>query len=259
MVGFYARFILDFSHRSAPLLALKKGVPFHRDNERQDVFDALKQVLCEAPVLQAPDFGKDFVLVMDASNLAVPAVLHQRVDGELAPISYYSRLLSPAERKYSTREKECLRVIFGCAKCCVYLKHKEFELHCDNLALCWLLKRVKDVGRLGHWILRLAPFKFRVRHMRSMDNVVADALSCMFHGDCGETLEGKCASLIHSLPLVYSSLVFCYVFFNFFFFFINLLYLVWKILVGSVHALFFLDLMAKHVKLCQHFELSYAM
>ena len=25
---------------------------------------------------------------------------------------------------------------------------------CDNLALCWLLKRFKDVGRLGRWILQ---------------------------------------------------------------------------------------------------------
>jgi hypothetical protein len=61
------------------------------------------------------------------------------------------------------------------------------------------------VGHLGRWILRLAPFKFRVRHTCGVDNVVADALSRMFDGDCGETLEGKCASLIQSLPLIYSS------------------------------------------------------
>ena len=94
-------------------------------------------------------------------------------------------------------------MIFRCDKCRVYLEHKEFELHCDNLALCWLLKMVKFVGRLGRWILRLVPFKFRVRHTRGLDNVVADALSRMFDGDRGETLEGRCASLIQSLPLVY--------------------------------------------------------
>jgi len=42
MVGFYARFVPDFSRRAAPLHALKKkGVPFHRDDERKDAFDAL--------------------------------------------------------------------------------------------------------------------------------------------------------------------------------------------------------------------------
>jgi hypothetical protein len=89
MVGYYARFIQDFSRRAAPLHALKKkGVPFHWEDERQDAFDALKQALCEAPVLQPPDFSKDFVLVTDVSDLAVSAILHQRVHGELAPISY---------------------------------------------------------------------------------------------------------------------------------------------------------------------------
>ena len=93
------------------------------------------------------------LLVTDASDLAVSAVLHQRIDGELAPISCYSRLLTGAEKRYSTYERECLAVIFGCEKCRSYLEHKEFELQCDNLALCWLLKRVKDICQFGRWIL----------------------------------------------------------------------------------------------------------
>jgi hypothetical protein len=69
-----------------------------------------------------------------------------------------------------------------------------------------LLKRVKDVGRLGRWILRLSPFKFKVTHTRGSDNVVADALSRMFEGQHFECPELMCASMLDSLPLVYSSL-----------------------------------------------------
>jgi hypothetical protein len=156
-------------------------------------------------MLQPPDFSKEFVLVTDTSDVAISAVPHQRVQGDLAPISYYSRLLSPMER-CSTYERECLAILFGCEKCRIYLEHKEFYLHCDNLVLCWLLKRVKDVGRLGRWILRLVPFKFRVSHTRGVDNVVADALSRMFEGISEETPVARCASLMESLPLVYSSL-----------------------------------------------------
>jgi hypothetical protein len=121
----------------------------------------------------------------------------------LAP-SHTSRLLTDAEKKYSTYEKECLAIIFGCEKCRVYLKHSEFELHCNNLALCWLLKRVMDVGLLGQWILHLAPFKFKVKHTRGVENVVADMLSRMFEGGGGENPEVTCAALLESLPLVYS-------------------------------------------------------
>jgi hypothetical protein len=87
------------------------------------------------------------------------------------------------------------------------LEHKLSELQCDNLSLCWLLKRAKDVGRLGRWILRLAPFKFRGRHTRGTDNVVADALSRMFEGQVPETPERAYMGLLQSLPLVYSSLL----------------------------------------------------
>ena len=206
MVGFYARFIPGYSDVAAALHRLKKkGVPFVWAEEQQKAFDKLKRALCEAPVLQIPDFSWDFVLATDASDVAVSAVLQQKVNGSLVPISYHSKILSPAERGYSTYEKECLGVIFGCEKCRVYLEHKQFELQCDNLALCWLLKRVKGVGRLGRWILRLSPFKFKVTHTRGTD-VVADALSRMFEGHTPEDPEMICGMMINSLPLVYSSL-----------------------------------------------------
>jgi len=168
------------SQQAATLHALKrKDVPFVWEEEHQRAFDSLKKALCEAPALQIPDFARDFVLVTDASDLAISAVLHQTVNGALATISYYSRLLTATERKYSTQEKECLAVLFGCERCRSFLEHKEFELHCDNLVLCWLLRRVNDVGRLARWVLRLGSFKFRVKHTPGTDNVVADALSRM--------------------------------------------------------------------------------
>ena len=86
------------------------------------------------------------------------------------------------------------------------MEHKEFELHCDNLALCWLLKRVKEIGRLGRWIIRLAPFKFKVVHKKGSDNVVADALSCVFEGAVHQSPQMLCSAVLESLPLVYSSL-----------------------------------------------------
>jgi hypothetical protein len=106
----------------------------------QKAFETLKRALCETPVLQIPNFHKEFVLVT-----AVSTVFNHRVNGELAPILFYSRLLSSTERRYSTYE-EHLAILFGYERCRSYLKHKEFELHYDNLALCWLLRRVKDVG-----------------------------------------------------------------------------------------------------------------
>jgi len=87
MVGFYARFIPGYANVASVLHALKKkGVRFVWGAEHQAAFDRLKQALCEAPVLQVPDFREEFVLVTDASELAVSAVLNQRLRDGLAPI-----------------------------------------------------------------------------------------------------------------------------------------------------------------------------
>ena len=174
--------------------------------EQQASFESLKTALCEAPVLQVPDFEKEFVLVTDASDIAVSAVLKQRVNGQLAPVAFYSKLLGAAERRYSTYEKECLAIVFGCERARSYLEHKEFELHCDNLVLCWLFRNVKNVGRLGRWILRLAPFKFKVHHTKGTENLVADSLSRMFEWQDVTHQEERLLAMVQGLPLVYTSL-----------------------------------------------------
>jgi len=61
-------------------------VKFVWGEEHQAAFESLKRALCEAPVLQIPNFTKDFTLVTDASEQAVSVVLHQRVDDGLAPL-----------------------------------------------------------------------------------------------------------------------------------------------------------------------------
>jgi len=100
MVGFYARFKPRYGNVVAVLHELKKnGVPFAWQGEHLAAFVSLKRALCKAPVLQTPDFNQEFLLVTDASDLAVSAVLHQDTSGGLAPISYYSRVLTAAERK----------------------------------------------------------------------------------------------------------------------------------------------------------------
>jgi hypothetical protein len=174
MVGFYARFIDRFSQIAEPLHLLKrKNVKFVWGDVQQSAFLQLKESLMTPPVLQIPDFSKEFTLVCDASDVAISAVLHQNRGEDLAPIAYSSRLLSPAERKYSVYEKECLAVVYGCEKYHSYVEHKEFRLITDNQALAWLLRHAKELGRIGRWVLRLAPFKFKVGLISGKANVVA--------------------------------------------------------------------------------------
>jgi hypothetical protein len=107
MLGLFQNF-----HYKLPHCIDCKGIQVEWGQDQQASFETLKTALCEAPVLQVPDFEKDFVLVTDASNAGVSAVLNQRVNGQLSPMAFYSKLLGPAERHYSTYEKEFLAIVF---------------------------------------------------------------------------------------------------------------------------------------------------
>ena len=91
LVGFYHRFVKDFSTIAAPLNELtKKGIVFHWGEEQQSSFALLKDKFTHAPLVQLPDFGKTFELECDASGVGIGGVLMQA--GK--PIAYFSEKLN---------------------------------------------------------------------------------------------------------------------------------------------------------------------
>ena len=96
-------------------------------------FTKLKELLCAAPILSSPDFGKPFVLQTDASDRGVGAVLSQMNDeGVEHPVAFFSRKLLPREEKYATVEKECLAVKLGVETFRVYLLGRPFIVETDH-------------------------------------------------------------------------------------------------------------------------------
>ncbi len=61
---------------------LKKSVHFRWDDEQEDAFVKLKEALCKASVLAYLDPDLPYIVDMDASNLAIGAVLSQVHDSE---------------------------------------------------------------------------------------------------------------------------------------------------------------------------------
>jgi hypothetical protein len=76
LVGFYRRFVKDFSTIATPLNELtKKGVPFSWGTQQDNTFDMLKDKLTHAHLLQLLDFNKTFELECDASGIRLGGVL----------------------------------------------------------------------------------------------------------------------------------------------------------------------------------------
>ena len=107
-------------------------------NDCQRSFDALKQALCEAPVLAYPRIDLPFILDTDASTTDVAAVLSQVQDGEERPITYAAKAFTKSQRKWPPTKTEMYALVFGTKTFYPYLVNKQFVARLDHCSLVWL-------------------------------------------------------------------------------------------------------------------------
>lgn len=178
LANYYRRFILGFASIAAPLYSmLRKGATFEWSQDRTAAVAQLKAALLKAPCLYAPDFTKPFVLQTDASGIGISGILSQKVNGELHPVGYASRLLNAAERNYSTSEQECLAVVWSIGQYEPFLIDAPFTIFTDHAALQYLAKGKLENKRLARWALTLQEYNYTIIHRPGKENANADALS----------------------------------------------------------------------------------
>ena len=74
------------------------------------------QEFISAPIIFAPDWTKPFKIMCDTSDLAIDAVLGQRINNRQYVIYYSNRTLNGAQQYCTMIEKEFLVVIFALEK-----------------------------------------------------------------------------------------------------------------------------------------------
>lgn len=175
LAGYYRKFIKDFSKIAHPMTkCLRKGSKVDIENEDYiNSFDKLKISLMNSPVLAYPNFEEPFTLTTDGSNFAIGSVLSQKGH----PVGYFSRTLNPAERKYSTIERELLAIVDSCKHFRPYLWGRQFTIECDHRPLQWLFALKDPSSRLYRWRVKLEEFDFDIKYIKGKTNFVADGLS----------------------------------------------------------------------------------
>ena len=128
-LNYYRKYIANFSQKAAPLFDLLKksdNEEAKKSNDKkfraqrnqkhnrppsskeeiewttthQRSLDELIDCLMSPPILGYPIYDMPYVLRTDASQLDLGAVLYQRQDGLMRVISYASRTLTSAEKRY---------------------------------------------------------------------------------------------------------------------------------------------------------------
>ena len=178
LANYYRKLIKNFSEIAAPLTRLlRKDQPFFWTNEQSEAFTMLKITLSKAPVLKLPDPTSSFIMMTDASNIGIGAVLSQKEGGRLRPVAFLSRKLKAAEENYAAHEKELLSIVYALQAWRIYLHNRNFDILTDHHPLVYLDTQPTLSRRQARWLEYMQEFKYNIRYIKSSKNVAADALS----------------------------------------------------------------------------------
>ena len=189
-VGYYRRFIRNFSEIARPLYEVTTGVPSKRNKikicpgfrwgpEQEDAFKKLKDLVTSAPVLAFANFNKPFILHTDASAESLGACLYQQQDDNTErPVAFASRGLSPSERNYPAYKLEFLSLKWAVTdKFHDYLYGVPFHVITDNNPLTYIFTTAKLDATSQRWVSALSNYQFSIEYRSGKLNQDADGLS----------------------------------------------------------------------------------
>jgi hypothetical protein len=157
-----------------------KNTKWEWGNKEQESFEAIKEAICQRPVLAHPDPAKPYYLETDASGAAMGAILSQRQeDGRLHPIAYMSQSFSGAEHNYDTHDKELLAIIKALEFWWIFLEGTKdpVTVFTDHRNLEYWQESRTFNRRHARWHLLLANYNFRIHYRPGKQSGKPDALS----------------------------------------------------------------------------------
>ena len=142
-------------------------------------FHDAKTALASATLLTHPRHNAPTSLTVDASDVAVGAVLQQLVHGSWKPLGFFSKQLRPPERKYSAFDRELLALYLGIRHFRYFLEGRSFVAFTDHKPLTFCMAKSSDPwsSRQQRHLAYISEFTTDIRHIKGKENHVADALS----------------------------------------------------------------------------------
>ena len=159
LLNYYCKFLPNLSSTLHPLYSLlQKSNKWTWGSEEKETFEIAKALLSSPRFLVHFDPEKKLILSCDASAYGLGVVLsHLMTDGAEKPISYASRTLTAAEKKYLQLDREALALVYGVTKFHQYLYGRDFTLVTDHKPLTYLFSSNRAV-------LRWHPLVYNVGH-----------------------------------------------------------------------------------------------
>lgn len=184
LVNFSRRFIPHCAELLHPLTELLRTTKSSSSAiswspEAQAAFNAAKQAVADSVLLIHPRTDVPTRIMVDASSVAIGAVLQQRIDSEWHPLGFFSRKLQPAETRYSVFGRELLAIYATIQHFRHFLEGQSFHVLTDHKPLAYVFRTnsSKYVARELRQLAYISEFTTDIRHIKGTDNEAADALS----------------------------------------------------------------------------------
>nr|CUU97536.1 hypothetical transcript [Hymenolepis microstoma] len=125
--------------------------------------------------------GHETVLKIDASQVAVGAVLQQLVKDETQPLSFFSKKLAATKTRYSKFGRGLLAIYLAAKHFRQILKGRQFTISIDHKPLIYAFRDTADhhSPRETRHLDLISQFNSDIRHIDDTSNVAADAMSRM--------------------------------------------------------------------------------
>jgi hypothetical protein len=193
--NFYRTSVSKFSDIAEPLTKLMSPKVEWTWGKREEAsWEGLKVAILAAPVLAAYDENLPIEVWTDASDKATAAAVHHRYDcGHTRPIGFHSGKLNPAERNYTTHDKELLAIVrcFKAFHAWFHGSPEPIKVWSDHKALRHFLETTKLTQRHARWAEMLGEYRFTIEHVAGKDNQAADALSRKWGSDPKRVEQGR--------------------------------------------------------------------
>lgn len=146
-ITYLTQFVSNLATVITPLRYLtQKGVVWKWSTTESNAFEEVKELLIKAPCLAHYSLEAETKLVVDASPVGLGCVLLQNVDSRWQPISYASRSLTAAGKRYSQIEREAMAVLFGLQKMHSYIYGRHVVVSTDHKPLLGVFNKKHSIN-----------------------------------------------------------------------------------------------------------------